>query len=406
MNQGLAIHPDNVEKIPSGALAATAPAKINLALHVTGQLPDGYHLIETLSVFTRFGDRLIVAPADRDMFEIDGPFAGALASNQPNLVTRARDTLRNSCPVVTAPPVAIRLEKNLPVASGIGGGSSDAACTLKLLSALWKLDVSDSELRRIGIALGADIPMCLAGEPLIARGVGDELEMVSGFPSLHLLLVNPGIAVPTGEVFARLECKHNKALAKLPSTLTSAGLVEWLGATRNDLQRPASGLAHSITEAGRPVTEYGAVFARMSGSGATVFGVFERRVSIAVRRKCDCKAKAAMVCKGNDDRRYCLRLTPVFVITGEFSGAWQFRTKAVRSGRIAVLTVSDTRTLEDDRSGNTLAERIVKAGHRLAQRSIVTDDIEQIRSIVTAWSKDESVDAIITTGGTGLPAGM
>ena len=271
----MSINPDPADHFSSGAISATASAKINLALHVTGLRPDGYHLIETLCVFTAFGDQLTVAPAEQDIFEITGSHAGGLSVDRPNLVIRVRETLRKSFPATAVLPVAIRLKKNLPVASGIGGGSSDAACVLKLLSAHWQLDASDSKLREIGITLGADIPMCLAGKPLIARGIGDELEMVWGVPQLHLVLVNSGITVPTGEVFGSLARKQNSALAQLPDARSLPGLINWLGATRNDLEEPAIGFAPSIDEAAGLLRECGAAFTRMSGSGATVFGIFE-----------------------------------------------------------------------------------------------------------------------------------
>lgn len=159
------------------SLSRVAPAKINLCLHVTGQRPDGYHLLESLVVFTQFGDRLTVSPSSEDVFTITGPHATGLPVGPENLVLRARDLLREETGHVE--PVAIKLEKNLPAASGMGGGSSDAASTLILLNALWKLGLEQDRLARIALKLGADVPMCLSETPLIARGIGEDITPLS-----------------------------------------------------------------------------------------------------------------------------------------------------------------------------------------------------------------------------------
>lgn len=261
-------------------LTDIAPAKINLALHVTGQRQDNYHLIETLCVFTDFGDRLSVCRSSEDTFDIVGPFAGTLAANGPNLVLQARDLLRENSFGHDCGAVHIRLEKNIPVASGIGGGSSDASSVLLLLKELWELPMSLAELAPIGLSLGADVPICLARKPLIARGIGDELEMLGEFPQLDVLLVNPGIAVPTGEVFKRLENKRNDPLPALPGGLNPFVLADWLGGTRNDLQAPATELANEVAAAIGLLEAHGAGFSRMSGSGATCFGIFAGRKAV------------------------------------------------------------------------------------------------------------------------------
>ena len=252
--------------------SVAAPAKINLALHVVGRRADGYHLIETLAVFTRFGDRLSVAAAETDLFEVTGPFAAATPSDGSNLVLRARDLLRER---LDLPPVRIVLEKNLPAASGIGGGSSDAAAALKALAEVGGLALSERELRDLGLTLGADLPMCLAARPLLARGIGDELTMLPDFPALGLVLVNPGVAVPTAEVFAALASRENRALPPPPSRIDFHSLRNWLEITRNDLQEPARGLAPEIGAALAALDKANSGFSRMSGSGATCFGLFE-----------------------------------------------------------------------------------------------------------------------------------
>lgn len=252
-----------------------APAKINLALHVVGQRSDGYHLIETLCVFAEQGDRLFVSESARDEFEICGPFAGAVPADGQNLVIAARDALRAGFAESAAGPVAIRLEKNLPVAAGLGGGSSDAAAGLILLSRHWQLELNNRNLAETGLPLGADIPMCVHAVPLIARGVGEAVETIANFPSLAMVLVNPGVPVPTGDIFAGLKHKQNPPLPALPHTLTNTSLIHWLRSTRNDLQPPAECVVPEIAESLRALEGSGSVLVRMTGSGATCFGIFK-----------------------------------------------------------------------------------------------------------------------------------
>ena len=188
------------------------------------------------------------------------------------------------------PPVAIRLEKNLPVASGVGGGSSDAAAVLRGLVRTWGLDIADAELARIGLSLGADVPMCLAAKPLIARGVGDELSIVPGFPALGLVLVNPGIAVSTAEVFAALSRRDNEGLPPLPRSFDFHSVRNWLEITRNDLEPAARAIQPAIGKALSVLNKAGAGFARMSGSGATCFGLFETG-NVAKRAAADIRSR-------------------------------------------------------------------------------------------------------------------
>ncbi|MER8916653.1 4-(cytidine 5'-diphospho)-2-C-methyl-D-erythritol kinase [Mesorhizobium sp. M0761] len=252
-----------------------APAKINLALHVTGRRADGYHLLESLVVFTRFGDRVEIEPADADRFSVSGPYATSVPIDDSNLVVKAREALRRQAGQQSTPPVAIRLEKNLPVASGVGGGSSDAAAVLQGLVRTWGLDIGEAELSRIGLTLGADVPMCLAAKPLVARGVGDELSLVPDFPALALVLVNPGVAVSTPDVFNALEKRDNEGLPPLPRGFDFHGVRNWLEITRNDLEEPAQAIQPPIGRALSLLNRAGSGFSRMSGSGATCFGLFE-----------------------------------------------------------------------------------------------------------------------------------
>ncbi|PLP59759.1 4-(cytidine 5'-diphospho)-2-C-methyl-D-erythritol kinase [Mesorhizobium loti] len=270
--------------------ARLAPAKINLALHVTGRRADGFHSIESLAVFTRFGDRMETHRADEDRFSISGRFAGLVPTDETNMVLKARDALRHHVGAENAPTVAISLEKNLPVASGIGGGSSDAAAALRALASTWKLDIDEAQLTRIGFSLGADLPMCLKAQPLLARGAGETISTVAEFPALGLVLVNPGVAVTTADVFRSLANRDNEALPPLPKTIDFHSLRGWLEATRNDLETAAETIAPLIGKAKASLLQADAAFVRMSGSGATCFGLFEtgnvaKRAAASIRSR-------------------------------------------------------------------------------------------------------------------------
>ncbi len=239
-------------------------------------------------MFTRFGDRLEIEPAERDEFHIAGRYAAGLPTDGDNLVVKARDALRRQAGARQTPPVAIRLEKNLPIASGVGGGSSDAAAALNGLARLWNLDVDQAGLARIGLSLGADLPMCLKAKPLIARGIGDELSPLADFPALALVLVNPGVTVSTPDVFKALTRRDSEALPALPKRLDFHGVRNWLETTRNDLDEASRSIQPAVGEAIKALNKAGAGFARMSGSGATCFGLFEtgnvaKRAAIEIR---------------------------------------------------------------------------------------------------------------------------
>jgi len=251
-----------------------APAKINLALHVVGRRGDGYHLIETIAVFTRFGDRIEVSRAETDEFRVTGPYGGAIPADGGNLVLKARDAFRQAFQASAGKPLSIALEKNLPPSSGIGGGSSDAAAVLRALKRQYGSAVPETSLSAMAARLGADLPMCLAARPLVACGIGERIEIFRDFPSLPMILVNPGVAVSTPAVFRALSDPVNPPLASRPPTDPKA-LLTWLDRTRNDLEKPARGIAPVISNVLRALTQAGASFARMSGSGGTCFGLFE-----------------------------------------------------------------------------------------------------------------------------------
>jgi 4-diphosphocytidyl-2-C-methyl-D-erythritol kinase len=275
------------DDIPGFALTCAAPAKINLALHVVGQRADGHHLLESLVTFADHGDRVALQPAHVDRFTVSGRFSRDLPTSAEdrdgNLVLRARDLLRRELTSRgnAAGPVHLHLEKNLPVASGIGGGSADAAATLRGLLALWGARIAPASLKGLALELGADVPMCLDGRPLLAKGVGEELTPLSELPSLSIVLANPLVAVSTPVIFRTLAKKANPPLA-LPHGIGTT--EEWLKAMagmRNDLEPPARALEPSIKKVSDALGAAGAGLARMSGSGATCFGLFDSDESAA-----------------------------------------------------------------------------------------------------------------------------
>jgi 4-diphosphocytidyl-2-C-methyl-D-erythritol kinase len=257
-------------------LAETAPAKINLALHVTRRREDGYHDLESLIVFADIFDDLEARLADADSLTISGPFGAGLGAGPTNLVLRAVAAFRARWPDLSPPGLSLHLVKNLPVAAGIGGGSADAAAALRIMAALAPEPVPVPELTDLAAGLGADVPACLLSRPLVARGVGEILAPLPEFPALYITLVNPMVPVATADVFRRLRAHDNYPLPALPNPLTRpAQLGLWLNETRNDLEPPAVKL---VPEIGALVDELaltsGCILARMSGSGATVFGLF------------------------------------------------------------------------------------------------------------------------------------
>ncbi|HWU73270.1 MAG TPA: 4-(cytidine 5'-diphospho)-2-C-methyl-D-erythritol kinase [Sphingomonas sp.] len=282
-------------------IVETAPAKINLALHVRARRADGYHEIETLFAFLRDGDAVTIEESDRDQFALTGPFAAALNGEGNNLVLAARDAFAAAHGPL--PPLRITLDKHLPVASGIGGGSADAAATLRALARLKGID--PSTLADIALDLGSDVPACLLGKSAIGGGRGEELEAVSGLTDIPVLLVNPGVAVSTAAVFRGWDGIDRGALidrhpglvpgSAEPQTADvegtrhggcrdKPGMTEWLLAAiegRNDLEAPAREVAPVISAVVDLLqAQTGVLLARMSGSGATCFALFD---SVAAR---------------------------------------------------------------------------------------------------------------------------
>ena len=242
-----------------------APAKLNLALHVRGKLPDGRHAIETVFAFCTDGDRLSGEPADELSLSVAGPFAGELGHVEDNLILTAARALADEAGAHKG--AALTLDKKLPVSSGIGGGSADAAATLRLLTSMWRID----PVHAVAVAhrLGSDVPACLLSLPMRGEGVGDRLTSIdpSGVSGTPVLLVNPRVPLSTAEVFARWDGEDRGALG------------EWRDG-RNDLEQPAIELVPQIGAVLSWLsTRPGADFVRMSGSGATCFGLFDDEAS-------------------------------------------------------------------------------------------------------------------------------
>ena len=243
-----------------------APAKINLCLHVTGQRSEGYHLLDSLVAFAEIGDLVTARPLQGLSLSITGPEGDGLSAGADNLVLRAAR-------LMGARDLALTLDKRLPVASGIGGGSSDAAACLRLLSRM--LDIELPRDSRV-LALGADVPVCMVPQPCRMQGIGEEITPLAPLPPIWMVLVNPRREVATPQVFRALECRENAPLpARLPQWPDAAAFFDWLSQQRNDLEAPAIRICPVI---GQVLDVLGATegcaLARMSGSGATCFGLY------------------------------------------------------------------------------------------------------------------------------------
>lgn len=265
-------------------IAEFAPAKVNLNLHVGPLRADGRHDLSSLIVFAGVGDVVRVEEADDLSFSVEGPFSAPLQGEdaESNLVVRAARKLAALC---GAPPKArITLEKRLPVASGVGGGSADAGAALRALSRLWRVTPDARALAELAFSLGADVPVCVASRPSIARGAGEILAPARA-PLAHIVLVNPGVATPTGPIFRA----YDRAVPTPPEPVTPRAprgpIAAWrtfMSRTRNDLQAPAIERAPVIADVLSALEQSpGAVAARMSGSGATCFALFPDAQSAA-----------------------------------------------------------------------------------------------------------------------------
>lgn len=252
-----------------------APAKINLTLAVTGKREDGYHLLESLVAFASIGDRLGFAPAERLSLSCEGERAAGLPAASDNLVIKAALGFAETFGV--QPNVALTLHKTLPVEAGLGGGSSDAAALLRGFARIFGVKETDPRLFALASRLGADVPVCLAGTAAIMRGVGEQVMPVTIPADLPIVLVNPGIGVSTKTVFQRLRLPCPPPPTLLPGALaTLEGLRQAVKAGRNDLAPPAMEIAPEIEQTLRALTQApGLIAARMSGSGASCFALYE-----------------------------------------------------------------------------------------------------------------------------------
>ncbi|MFQ5562680.1 MAG: 4-(cytidine 5'-diphospho)-2-C-methyl-D-erythritol kinase [Parvularculaceae bacterium] len=260
-------------------IEVVAPAKINLFLHVGPLRPDGLHALASLFVFADAGDLLSAAPAKKLSLSVKGPFADALADVPPekNLILRAAELLRNRAGASEG--AALRLDKRLPVAAGVGGGSADAAAALSALVRLWELDIAEKPLADIAFRLGADVPACLHRRPIYVSGAGEVIEPGPELPPLWAALVNPGVALSTGFVFKAFDAANPSPPPPAPPRFGCSGdyaaLKDYLSRTRNDLEPFAIEKAPAIGAALKMLQECpDALITRMSGSGATCFALF------------------------------------------------------------------------------------------------------------------------------------
>jgi 4-diphosphocytidyl-2-C-methyl-D-erythritol kinase len=263
----------------AGAIHVAAPAKLNLYLHVTGKRDDGYHLLDSLIAFAAIHDTVSVEPASTLTLKLTGPFGARLQGDPDNLVLRAARALAAAAGIDSG--AHIRLIKRLPIASGIGGGSADAAAALKALARLWQIG-DTVDLGALALPLGADVPMCVAGHAAIASGIGEQLDPVPALPPAALVLVNPMARLQTNRVFQARSGAFSPPGGPLGPCPDAAALAAALALRHNDLAVPAISLKPQI----RVVLDAlagadGCLLARMSGSGATCFGLFAEDAAAA-----------------------------------------------------------------------------------------------------------------------------
>ncbi len=280
---------DGEVRAAEGEIRIAAPAKLNLYLHVVGRRDDGYHLLDSLIAFADVCDVLVVRRAGRLRLKITGEFSAPLKKGRDNLVLRAARGLAALGGIEAE--AEIDLEKRLPVAAGLGGGSADAAAALIALDRLWGTRADAADLRALALSLGADVPVCLDGGAAFVGGIGERIDPAPDLPKLPLVLVNPGRHLPTAKVFAARRGPYSVAGnggsgARLGGT---PELADWLAARGNDLTEGAAALVPDIrTVLDQLAAAPGCLLARMSGSGATCFGLFED--DAAARREADALA--------------------------------------------------------------------------------------------------------------------
>jgi 4-diphosphocytidyl-2-C-methyl-D-erythritol kinase len=251
---------------PSMTIKQVARAKINLCLHVVGQRDDGYHLLDSVVGFPEFGDVLTFRMAETTSMTIDGPFSDGLLGEDDNLILKAARCFSGT------KGAAIHLTKNLPVASGIGGGSADAAAALRGLSTLWDEPIPALAMQ---LALGADVPVCMTSGVVRMQGIGEDISAIAGVEPRAMILVNPGVSVSTPTVFRALSTKNGSGV-----DAQTSDAWDWIAAQRNDLEVPAIAAEPTIADVLSEITDTGAELARMSGSGATCFGIYATEAAL------------------------------------------------------------------------------------------------------------------------------
>lgn len=263
------------------AVTETAPAKVNLTLHVTGRREDGYHLLESMVAFAGVHDVLEFSRAPEFALSISGPYGGRLPAGPENLVLQAARVLARG--MKTLPPcAAIELQKNIPVAAGLGGGSSDAAGCIRGLLRLHGMEASDAALSQVAAGVGADVTVCLRPRASLMSGIGQHVEPAPALPQVPAVLANPGVPLPTAAVFGALGLKPGQAFpAETPASPPSGfrdvrDLSDYLIGCRNDLEAPAARMVREIGDVQEALYACpGCLIARMSGSGPTCFALFE-----------------------------------------------------------------------------------------------------------------------------------
>lgn len=269
-------------RLTSGRWAELAPAKVNLCLHVGPVQADGYHPLASLVAFADVGDLVTVEPAEALSLDVIGPFGESLSGQNmgeggDNLILKALRALGQATGTGD-PRLRVTLDKRLPIAAGLGGGSSDAGAALRLARRALELDIDDVALEAVAGVVGADGAMCLRAATAWAEGRGDRLTNMTDLPALHAVLVNPGVPCSTGAVYRAYDARPVGAADRPadPQDLSVEGVIGWLGRQRNDLQAPALTVAPAISEVLDALSACAGVgLVRMSGSGATVFALFE-----------------------------------------------------------------------------------------------------------------------------------
>ena len=263
------------DAVDTPVVTCEAPAKLNLYLHVTGRRSDGYHLLDTLIAFTEFGDTLSVQRSETLSLEITGPFATAIVGPaEDNLILRAARMLADAAGRTAE--ARISLTKRIPVAAGLGGGSSDAAAVLKALIRFWQVDIERIDVAKMAISLGADVPVCIARRASFVTGVGEQIDRSPRLPVTGVLLVNPNEALLTEDAFAAFSEPFSVAGQFTTEPRDVAGLVKLLAQRRNDLTADVLRLCPAVGDVLEAIEAIpGCRLARMTGSGATCFGLFD-----------------------------------------------------------------------------------------------------------------------------------